>query len=98
MYRNEQLDNHCWQPEAQSIGLHGEEEAEIEADFVDGEEGWGLKEEEEEAKTCIDCVNYKCTKLSMLAHQASLTRRGLTLGDLDQIADRCEHFDKKEEV
>lgn len=97
MYRNEQLDNHCWQPDAQSMGLCSEEEVEIELGSGDEEEeGWELKEEE--AKTCIDCVNYKCMKLTMLAHQAPIARRGLTFGDLDQIADKCDHFDKRPEV
>jgi len=88
MNRNENLNNHCWSQNAQSLGLHSEEEAEIELDFVDAEEGWGLKDEK---RTCLDCTHYTCQKLMTLAAGA-LNRGGLTYTDIEEIAGKCETY------
>ncbi len=85
MNRNELMNNHCWHPEAQSLGLQS---SEVERDFVDDEEGWALKDKK---VICLDCLHYTCPKLMKLSVDAR-DSGGLTYEDLETIARSCKQY------
>jgi len=89
MHRNENLNDHCWSPEAQNFGYHPPEEGteyelEEEVDLV----AMAVRAE----KSCVDCILYTCAHI-IHEQQMSQPRGGLTHDDLCNIAKNCGEYD-----
>jgi len=77
MHRNEDMNNHCWSPEAQRFGIeYGVVRVEdLEIDEYD--ESNDLLPAEAERRTCMSCLQYACTNLVSIAHEAMDNGNGM---------------------
>ena len=92
MHRNEDMNNHCWSPEAQAFGReHGVVRVEdIEVEI-------GLTEDEDlitaDRRTCLNCLQYACTSITVMAHEAVVNGKGgLTDQDYWDIGSSCSEY------
>ncbi len=91
MHRNENLNNHCWNPTAQAFSrrygvvriedVEIGEEYNIEDDFID----------EAPRRTCINCILRACHDLVRMSNDA-LDRGGLTEQDFWTIGSGCPDY------
>jgi hypothetical protein len=85
MHRNEDMANHCWNPEAQSIGLRNGISDEPETQVV--------SESQEKDISCINCMRYSCTYIK--AKMRSAEPDVLTIDDLRAEANNCQGYEQE---
>lgn len=92
MFRNENMFNHCWNPDAQAFGReHGVvriEDVEIDEPETLYDESLEL-ELEEPRRNCRNCISYTSCPLLINLATAATAHGGITEQDLWNQASRC---------
>jgi hypothetical protein len=95
MHRNENMDNHCWNPEAQAFsrehGVVRVEDLEIDEEFNLDEIPAGPR------RNCQNCLLNACPELIQMSNDAQ-DHGGLTNQDLWDIASGCPHYSDEETI
>ena len=97
MHRNESMNNHCWNPEAQAFSReHGvirvedvelDEEFNINDDFIDEMPG--------PRRNCQNCILHPCHEIVQQAN-AALDRGGLAQQEFWDIGSACPEYSDEE--
>jgi len=92
MHKNEDMNDHCWNPTAQSIGLRHAALDDDDADTAEYELVDPGELIEEEKASCLNCIRYACAYIDRELRMA--LPKSLSFADLQDHANNCQAYER----